>query len=202
MAVFAKALGFLVAVLTLSCGGAELAKPLPILGEAPSFRLTERARKTVSAADLRGSPWVANFIFTRCVGPCPVLSLHMQRLQNASAEFAALRLVSFSVDPLTDTPEVLSEYADSFGADPRRWLFLTGERDELYTLIQDGFKLAVVDQRDEDHSMHDAAPEDVITHSTRFVLVDAGGKIRGYYNGVEPDVVDTLMMDLRRLAAE
>jgi protein SCO1/2 len=174
-------------------------EPLPILGRVPAFSLIGSDRTTVSEADMRGRIWVADFIFTRCSGVCPILTDRMARLQGKlegiEADPAdAVRLVSFTVDPLHDDPETLQEYAQRFGADERRWIFLTGERANLYSLIRDGFRLAVVDDAE------DAA--ELITHSERFVLVDRDLRIRAYYRGTEADSVDQVLRGVQALRAE
>ena len=120
----------------------------------------------------------------------------MAKLQKATVESEA-RLVSFSVDPQTDTPAVLRDYADQYNADPERWLFLTGEKQRLYDLIRRGFMLAVDDAPPPEGA--EAGPG-LITHSVRFALVDAEGRIRGYYDGVEPGLVDKILPDLATLA--
>ena len=108
---------------------------LPVYGQVPEFTLTERSGRSVTAGDLRGRVWVANFIFTQCPGVCPALSARMAALQQAlrarresGAPGNDVRLVSISVDPTRDTPEVLRRYAARFRADPDDWLFLTGSR--------------------------------------------------------------------------
>lgn len=172
------------------------AAELPVLGEVPDFALTERSGRTVTRRDLAGEPWVADFVFTHCSGVCPILSGRMARLQKALRdEGLAARLVSFSVDPTRDTPAVLAAYAQSFGADPHRWLFLTGDRDELYRLIGDGFHLSVAER-----SPGAAADGgELITHSDRLVLVDGSFRVRGYYHGTEEDAVERVMRDIGRL---
>lgn len=184
---------------------------LPVLADLPEFSLTERSGKTVTLNDLRGKVWVADFIFTGCAGPCPVMSKRMQTLQ---AELLRDRkdsvlCVSFSVDPENDTPEVLREYAETRGADPKRWLFLTGEKKKVRSLVADGFKLTVPKTPEE---------EEELLHSTRFVLVDRKGRIRGYYycineadeydmvgamdRPMDPDEKKKMMRDMESLIRE
>jgi cytochrome oxidase Cu insertion factor (SCO1/SenC/PrrC family) len=118
---------------------------LKVFGTVPDFSLVERGGRQVRLADLRGKVWIANFIYTHCTDTCPLQSALMGRLQ---AEFSAepdLRLVSITVDPEQDTPEVLAEYAGRFGADRDRWLFLTGDKKALYALALQGFRLSVAD---------------------------------------------------------
>jgi protein SCO1/2 len=166
---------------------------LPVYGTLPEFELVDRSGQNVTLAGLRGKVWVADFIFTHCAGPCPLLSSKMSKLQDAVRELDGVRLVSFSVDPERDTPEVLAEYAGKFQADPERWLFLTGAKEPLYRLVVEGFRLAV----------EEGGPQaGLITHSTRFVLVDQEGRIRGYYDGAEGRTIQALLPDIRALFAE
>jgi len=125
--------------------GAGASPGLPVYGSVPDFSLTERSGRRVGGSDLRGKVWIANFIYTHCSDTCPVQSGQMARLQ---AEFAAegdLRLVSITVDPEQDTPEVLSRYADRFGAAPDRWFFLTGEKEAIHRLAREAFRVGVVE---------------------------------------------------------
>jgi protein SCO1/2 len=176
----------------------QVSNELPVFGEIPPFTLTERSGRTITESDLAGEPWIADFIFTQCAGVCPILSGRMAELQGAvQAAGLTVRLVSFSVDPARDTPEVLREYAERFAADPERWIFLTGDRETLYRLIGEGFRLSVAERSPEE------AAEDggeLITHSDRFVLVDGARRIRGYYHGTEPDAVERVLRDLGRVS--
>ena len=166
---------------------------LPRLGSAPAFTLVSEQGKTVTRADYAGKVWIADFIFTRCGGSCPILSAKMAALSERMTDAPGVKLVSFDVDPEHDTPEVLAEYGRKLGADPDRWTFLRGERPVVLALIKDGFKLAI-----EDGPADGVEP---ILHSTRFVLVDGEGTIRGYYDGMEQPPVDQLEKDARALAA-
>lgn len=173
---------------------------LPVLATLPSFTLVERSGRSFSSAELQGKAWVADFIFTNCPGICPALSQNMSRLDRALAALGVsdVRLVSFTVDPKRDTPEVLRNYAARYGADAERWLFLTGERDALYRLIKDGFRLAVAERSEAE--ARDSA--ELITHSDRFVLVDRQGRIRAYHRLDEPDALLMLVRDLAALEEE
>ncbi len=162
------------------------APSLPVLGAVPPFTLVERSGRAVSASDLSGHVWVADFVFTRCPDFCPALTARMAGLQKALVPAAdPVRLVSFSVDPLHDTPEGLEDYARRAGA-REGWLFVTGPREALAALLRDGFKVAWAD---------DGPPASPITHSDRFVLVDRALRIRGYYHGTEPGDVARLARD-------
>jgi cytochrome oxidase Cu insertion factor (SCO1/SenC/PrrC family) len=167
--------------------------PLPVLGALPPFSLTERSGRAVTADDLRGQVWVAAFVFTRCPDVCPALTARMAGLRTPLATVPGnVRLVSLSVDPLHDTPPVLRDYADRHGAGPD-WWFLTGPRDTVVALLRDGFRVAFAD---------DGPPSAPITHSDRFVLVDRGLQVRGYYHGNDSTELDRLVADARRLAGE
>jgi len=170
---------------------------LPVLMELPDFSFTERSGRSVSLADLAGHVWVANFVFTNCTGPCPLLSAQMQGLQAEVRGLEGIRLVSFSVDPDRDTPEVLTAYAKGFEAHPERWLFLTGMRHAMYDLIRNGFKLGV-QAAEMGHEGHSGQ----ILHTLRFALVDKVGQVRGYYDGTDPGLTEELVPALRRLLSE
>jgi cytochrome oxidase Cu insertion factor (SCO1/SenC/PrrC family) len=111
----------------------------------PEFVLTERSERRVTRNELLGLVWVANFFYTSCPDICPLQSAKMARLQHDFADDRDVRLVSISVDPEHDTPAVLQGYAQRFDADPKRWLFLTGDKAAIYRLAQEGFRLSVVD---------------------------------------------------------
>ena len=154
------------------------------LGPISDFSLTERGGQEVHRADLAGKVWVAAFIFTRCAGPCTQVSGTMARLQHDLSGSKDVVLVSFTVDPDYDKPAVLREYAARYGADPQRWLFLTGDPDKVYPLIRDGFHLAAEQNKGEDRK-----PGYEVMHSTLLALVDRQGHIRGYYDAQEPEAV-------------
>jgi cytochrome oxidase Cu insertion factor (SCO1/SenC/PrrC family) len=166
--------------------------------QAPEFTLTERSGRTVRKADLLGKVWIASFVFTRCTGPCPQVSATMAQLQKELAGQPDVVLVTFTVDPERDTPKELTEYAAHFGADPERWLFLTGKADEIYHLVNKGFLLAA--QPNQGTARQPGAE---VEHSTRLVVVDRHGFIRGYFQGVrdtrQEDPEPIFQMNLARL---
>jgi cytochrome oxidase Cu insertion factor (SCO1/SenC/PrrC family) len=107
----------------------------------PDFRLLERSGQLFGLSDLRGKVWVANLFFTHCTDTCPLKTAEMAQLQVAFASEPDFRLVSISVDPERDTPQVLARYAEQNGAGPERWLFLTGHKETIHRLAREGFKL-------------------------------------------------------------
>jgi protein SCO1 len=158
-------------------------------GTVPSFEFINQNGQPFGSAQLAGKIWIADFVYTTCPGPCPMISSRMSELQKP-LEKTDVRLVSFSVDPEKDTPEVLRGYAERLQAEPGRWDFLTGLKSAIYRLSHDGFKLAISDGSD---------AEGIPVHSTRMVLVDRHGEIRGYYDATEPDAVTKLLADTNHL---
>jgi cytochrome oxidase Cu insertion factor (SCO1/SenC/PrrC family) len=161
-------------------------------GTLPSFELVNQDALPFGSAQLAGKIWIADFIFTTCPGPCPIISSRMSELQKP-LEKSDVHLVTFSVDPEKDTPEVLRGYAEKLNAQPKRWDFLTGPRAAIYSLMRDGFKLAVSDGSDE---------QGMPIHTTRVALVDRRGTIRGYYDALAPDAVTKLLADTNHLLRE
>src|SRR4051794_22095767 len=143
-------------------------EPPPVFAPVPAFSLTNRDGRTVRLQDLAGKPWIADFIFTRCPASCPMMTARMARLNRELPDDLAVRLVSISVDPEHDTPQVLQRYAESYQA-PDRWLFLPGGKEEIYHLPGKGFKLGI---ETPSPSGPGGPPVEPILHSTRFVLVD------------------------------
>ena len=162
--------------------------PLPVFGHVPDFTLTSQSGESFDAKSLDGKIWVADFIYTHCPGPCPRMSSQMRRVQSAVTEIPDVRLVSFSVDPERDTPAVLAEYAQRYQAQSGRWFFLTGDRKTIDALDRRAFMLGNVDG--------------TLQHSTRFVLIDRHGSIRGYYGTSDDDPTARLIVDIRRLARD
>jgi protein SCO1 len=159
-------------------------KPLPVMGDAPKFQLTSQMGSPFDSQSLAGHVWVADFVYTTCTGPCPMMSSQMRQIQSLTAETPDVKLVSFTVDPQHDTPPVLAEYAKHFKYDPSRWVFLTGDQPRLND-VGLGFKLNSVDGS--------------MTHSTRFALVDRRQQVRGYYISSDDGFMQHLLHDIRQL---
>jgi protein SCO1/2 len=162
--------------------------PLPVLGEIPEFELTNQYGTYFSSKILDGHIWVADFIYTTCTGPCPMMSSSMRQIQESTNEFPDVRLISITVDPAHDTPPVLNEYAHHYRQNPARWFFLTGDMEKLNDLGVHAFKLNSVDGS--------------LTHSTRFVLMDGKRQIRGFYTYGEDTFLRNLLHDIRQLEQE
>jgi protein SCO1 len=157
------------------------------------FHLIERTGKPVSESNLASQVWIAAFTYTKCPAACPRISAQLSGLQGRLSS-TGVRLVSISVDPEHDTPEVLQQYATRFKADSDRWWFLTGPKTDVYRLILDQFKLSVSPNSEADRR---AGAEDV-SHSSRLVLVDRGNQIIGIFDSTDPAAVDALVSKARQ----
>ncbi|MBI4346695.1 MAG: SCO family protein [Elusimicrobia bacterium] len=164
-----------------------------VLLELPDFKMSVVGEKTAAPfgrAELLGRVWIADFIFTNCGGPCPLLSDRLSKLGRQLPK--EIGLLSISVDPDNDTPAKLREYAAAFGAEYGRWLFLRGPMEETYRLLYAGFRQPM--------SVDPKAPAAArVTHSTRFVLIDRRARIRGFYDGLSDGDNAAVARDARRL---
>jgi protein SCO1/2 len=176
--------GFLIGVVTLTAIRPLLRRipePPPVLSQLPDYTLLDSRGKPFGSADLRGQVYVASFFFTSCRSICPAIMKGVSRLQEAYAErkIDGIRLVSISVDPERDTPEILAAYGQALHVDPARWTLLTGPPEAIRRLVVDGFKTPLAS------SPPDAASPIDIAHTGKLVLVDGRGRIRGYYGSDE-----------------
>jgi protein SCO1/2 len=183
--------------------GPWLGKPLPVYGQVADFTLTNQNEQRFSLADLRGRVWVADIIFTRCPGPCLKMTRQMRDLQAALPAKSQARLVTLTTDPAFDTPAVLKSYAQRFGADANRWLFLTGASKEIAHLAIDSLKLTAIEKKPEERD----SPTDLFVHSTIFVVVDKQERLRGVFEtsgeGIDPvQVRSQILAVLKRLDRE
>ena len=190
LAVFAALVAIVILLLARTGALDELARglrPLPVHGSVADFTLTERSGRTVTRADLAGRVWIADFIFTRCQTICPRMTAAMSTLATDLADAPEVRFVSITVDPAYDTAYVLADFAARYRADPERWFFLTGTKEAIYPLLADSFHLSA------------EGADGAFNHSTRFVLVDGEGRIRGYYDSADAETLRRLAADARRL---
>jgi protein SCO1 len=168
--------------------GCSLRSSLPILGTVPPFELTAENGQPFHSSQLEGNVWVADFFFTTCNGPCPRMSVQMREVQQATFSLTDVRLVSISIDPATDTPEVLAAYARRYKAFPQKWRLLTGPTPTLRLLASDTFHLAEVGGS--------------LEHSSRFALIDRKMRIRAYYDTSTTNAIPQLLEDIRKLRSE
>src|SRR5207244_11364290 len=142
--------------------------------------------------NLAGERWSEDLLASTGHGPCPMISSRMSEMQNP-LDRTDVHVISFAVDPDKDTPAQLREYASRLHAQPGRWDFLTGPKSEIYNLSQHGFKLAAADR-----SSSSTEP----LHSTRMILVERRGQIRGYYDATTADAITKLLADTNHLLKE
>ncbi len=158
---------------------------LPVLGPVADFVLMNQDARAATLTDFSNHVWVADIIFTRCSGSCPIMSRQMRSLQDALPPASGAKLVTLTTDTEFDTPPVLKKYAERFGADSNRWVFLTGSKMEIGKLAANSLKLSAVPVKPEEQK--DAA--DLFIHSTSFVIVDKQARMRGIFE-TEGDGVD------------
>ncbi len=163
--------------------------PEEVASYVPNFSLINQQGQNIKLSDLTAKVWVADFIFTNCPTICPIMTQEMVKLQT---EFNSqdVNFVSFTVDPERDTSEVLAKFATQYGADEERWHFLTGEKDQIYQLANEGFKLAAGNH------------EGVFPHSRKFVLVTPDGEIFRYYDSSNKPAMKRLRKDINTLLKE
>lgn len=170
--------------------------PLPVLGNVSGFVLTNQFGAPFHSESLDGNVWVADVFFSRCPGPCVRLATNLRQLQDHLPADSTARLVSLTADAVHDQPEVLRRYAERFGADTNRWSFLTGPQSAIYRVATEQLHLAVGENPDPES----ADPSELFLHSTRLVLVDQAGRVRGYFDGEDEDVVlEQLLPTILRL---
>tara|TARA_Y100000817_G_scaffold145758_1_gene114175 strand:+ start:432 stop:1016 length:585 start_codon:yes stop_codon:yes gene_type:complete len=158
---------------------------LPVIGGIPDFEFIDSEGRDVGLSTLKGKVWVADFIFTTCTMACPIMTGNMNIIHKKYKKNDDIRLVSISVYPEYDTPEVLKKYASQYEANTDTWHFLTGNESTVKEVIKDGFKIG-------DY-------EDIIFHSEKFALVDRNGMIRAYYNGMKSEDMKKLKKDINNL---
>jgi cytochrome oxidase Cu insertion factor (SCO1/SenC/PrrC family) len=162
-----------------------IAQPRP---EVPAFSLIDQNGNPFTNETLKGKPYVACFIFSRCVGPCPAMMQRMARIQDATRN-ADIHLVSFTVDPQNDSPEVLKAYGQKFGADADKWTLATGKPDDIYDLAR---RMMIAVQPAQDNNP--------IEHGTWLLLIAPDGKMHGHYSGQDDDGWRKLSEDALSLA--
>ncbi|RAZ75567.1 SCO family protein [Planococcus halotolerans] len=165
----------------------------PVSWEVEDFTFTNQDNEEVSLADLQGEVWLADFVFTNCTTVCLPMMANMTELQDQlKQEGLDVRIVSFSVDPTVDTPEVLKSYAENYGADLSSWDLLTGYSPE---------KIDAFAMKSFQSVARKPANEDQVVHGTSFYLVDQEGVVRKFYDGINPPT-EEIISDIEILLAE
>jgi len=190
---FGLLLGFLGLAYLLSLAEFKQKHALPVLGQVADFTLTNQDGKVTTLADLTNRVWVADIIFTRCAGPCPIITGHMKSLQDALPKTSNAKLVTLTTDPDYDTPPVMKRYGERFGADFNRWIFLTGTKAEIGALGGGSLKLSAVPKQPAEQTN----AVDLFIHTTIFVVVDKHARLRGSFETVGDGVDWTNAAQLR-----
>ena len=183
----------LLALLAVGCSKRS-AEDVPVLGQLPEFSLVDQDEKAFVRESMEGNLSVSAFVFTHCRSTCPRITAHMKGLQSRLSDVPSTQLVSVSVDPRNDTPEVIKAYMTKNGLDESNWRFVTGEEKAIRHVVVDGFRVGLGDEDSK------AAGAEDIMHSNSFVLVDDKAQVRGYYRANNDGIAD-LERDLRALAA-
>ena len=158
--------------------------------QVPSFQFTNQLGDTTSYRDFSNSIYVTDFFFTTCGGICPIMTKQMLRVYKEYEGESRVKFLSHTVDPETDTPEVLKAYADERGINHAKWHFVTGNVDALYTMARKAYFI--------DDPTSPGYDEDFV-HTENLALVDHNRHIRGYYNGIDSADVTRLIRDVRIL---
>jgi protein SCO1/2 len=167
----------------------EIERPrLPVIGKVNHFELTDSTGQPFGSDQLRGKVWIADFFFTTCGDICPVMSKNMASLHRTFEHVPDVSVVSITVNPEFDSPQVLSRYAEKFDADTGKWKFLTGDREAVGKLMLESFKIGHI--------------KEPIFHSAKFALVDRLGNIRRYYEGTDTQEINQLFKDASALVKE
>ena len=170
---------------------------IPPISQVTPFRFTTQDSTTFTEKDIQGKVAAVEYFFTTCGTICPKMNIQMQRVQKAFLNDERVKLLSFTVDPETDSVAQMRQYADAHGANPGQWHFLTGDKKELYSLARKSF---FVLKPAEAQNLGDAGSDFI--HTNNFVLVDEQQRIRGYYDGTSEHSVDELIHDIQLLLDE
>ncbi|MBC8114590.1 MAG: SCO family protein [Candidatus Saccharimonas sp.] len=158
------------------------------------FEFIDTEGRPVTKADLLGKPWIVCFVFTHCAATCPMVTSSMRELQDRLKDYD-FRLVTLTVDPERDTPEVLKGYGESRGADFSKWMFLGGDQRAIYKLIQGSFKMPVQETLGKDRQ-----PGFEFIHSNNIMLVDTEGIVQGKFDATKGEAMSALRREIQKLA--
>lgn len=162
--------------------------------KTPDFELTDQYGRPFSSDQMRGNITVTDFFFTRCGTICPKISSELTRVQGVFEENKDVLLVSMTIDPKYDSAEILSTYAEEYGAEKDKWFFLTGDKQKIYDLAIKGFKLPVADASEYNPDVKDI--DETFIHSEKLLLIDKEGYVRGIYDGTNKEDVDRLIVEI------
>jgi protein SCO1/2 len=173
---------------------------MAVIGDVPRFNFTNQNGEAISNSDYKGKVYVAEFFFTTCPSICPIMNRNMVTIQDEFYGNPNVGFASFTIDPAYDTPQVLKEYAKNYKITNPNWHLLTGDKEEIFKLANEGFNLYVGEA---------AEVEGGFEHSGFFALIDKEGKIRSrydengnpviYYDGLEAEGIRMLIEDMKKL---
>ncbi|HEX7361526.1 MAG TPA: SCO family protein [Bryobacteraceae bacterium] len=161
------------------------APKLPDYGKVPNFQMTDSLGDPFNSQSLAGKVWVADFIYTSCPGACPRMTSEMHKISQHLKRQKNVRLVSISVDPAHDSPPVLNAFAHKYGGPTPQWIFLTGTPTTIHLIAYGTFHVGDIIQK--------------MNHSTKFILVDKSGEIRGYYDSFDPQDMQKMLANAEAL---
>jgi protein SCO1/2 len=172
----------------LATGCGERASNLPQYDKVPPFRMTDANNRPFTEQDLDGKVWIVDFIYTNCPAECPRMSSRMHKLETRTGGEPDVGLLSISVDPDRDTPAVLRQFAERYGAPNERWRFLTGDKASVHLLAYQTFHVGDVLGK--------------IEHSTKFAVLDKHRTVRGYYSSFSEEDMTKMLSDVDSLRKE
>ncbi|MBP6387227.1 MAG: SCO family protein [Pseudarcicella sp.] len=159
----------------------------------PNFKFINQDGDTISEKTVKGKIYVADFFFTSCPTICPTMKTQMLKIYKKYLNNSQVMLLSHTIDPSNDSPEVLKNFAENLHVNTQKWQFVTGKKEDIYKIGQKSYMVSAVD---------DPSQPGGIVHSGGFVLVDTKLRIRGIYDGTEPKKVEQLMLDIDLLLSE
>jgi protein SCO1 len=168
---------------------------LPVLSSVQPFSFADQEGRTVTQRDVAGRVYVAEYFFTTCKGMCPIMNANIKRVYLDFMKEPDFRILSHTVDPQTDSVSRMKRYADSMGADPSRWMFLTGRKDSLYRMARNSYLL-------DDPKNNAENPEEQFIHTQFVALVDRQGRVRKIYDCLKEEEIVELEKDIRGLLNE
>lgn len=168
---------------------------LPVISYVHAFSFANQDGKLITQKDVDGKVYVAEYFFTTCKGICPKMNKNMKGIADDFAGEPNFRILSYTVDPQTDTVARMKHYADSLGADPNKWWFLTGRKDSLYALARGSYLL-------DDPKNNTSNIDEQFIHTQFLALVDKGGRVRKIYDSLKKDELAELEKDIKTLLKE
>ncbi|HEY4205601.1 MAG TPA: SCO family protein [Puia sp.] len=168
---------------------------LPVLSYVHPFSFANQEGKLITQKDVDGKVYVAEYFFTTCKGICPKMNKNMKGIATTFAGEPNFRILSYTVDPETDTVARMKKYADSLGANPGEWWFLTGRKDSLYALARGSYLL-------DDPKNNTTSIDEQFIHTQFLALVDKGGRVRKIYDSLKKDELADLEKDIKALLKE